>query len=76
MEPKIARTLETLGDLKSAGYQLYGHCYCGHGQILNLDLLIDRFGKDYVFVGETRMVTALSCTACGRPAEKITLQPR
>lgn len=76
MEPKIARSLETLGDLMEAGYTLYGHCYCGHGEILDMDVLIERFGKDYVFIGETRILRALRCKVCGRPAGQITLQPR
>ncbi|MCR9282584.1 MAG: hypothetical protein NXH99_12890 [Rhodobacteraceae bacterium] len=76
MEPQIARTLETLGDLRVAGYQLYGHCYCGHADLLDLDVLIERFGKDYVLIGETRIVRALRCSVCRRSAGQITVQPR
>ncbi|MHA7774481.1 hypothetical protein [Roseibium sp. M-1] len=76
MEPKVSRTLTTLGDLKSAGYQLCGHCYCGHADILDLDLLIERFGEDYVFINETPILRALRCSVCRRPAGQITLKPK
>jgi hypothetical protein len=76
MERKHAQTLESLGDLKLAGYQLYGHCYCGHADLLDLDMLIQRFGEGYVFIGEKRIVRALRCSVCGRPAGQITVQPR
>ena len=71
-----AVSLNTLGDLKAAGYRLYGHCYCGHSQILDLDVLIEHFGSEYVFIGEKRIVRALKCSVCGRPAGQITVQPR
>ncbi|MGX1496193.1 hypothetical protein ACSSV1_001214 [Labrenzia sp. MBR-25] len=76
MERKIARSLETLGNLQAAGYQLYGHCYCGHGVILDLEMLIQRFGEDYVFINEIRILRLLRCSVCRRPAGQITLQPR
>jgi hypothetical protein len=68
--------LETLADLKSAGYRLYGYCYCGHSQSLDLDVLIKRFGSDYAFIGEKRTLRALRCSTCGRLAGQITVKPR
>jgi hypothetical protein len=64
--------LRTLGDL----YQRYGHCYCGHAQVMNIDVPIDRFGADHEFIIDKRIVRARWCSECGRLAGQITPQPR
>lgn len=76
MERKIARSLNSLGDLKAAGYKLYGHCYCGHADLLDLDVLIGRFGDSHSLINDTRILRSLRCSVCGRPAGQITLRPR
>ena len=68
-------SLRTLGDLKQAGYRLYGNCYCGRSRELDLDMLIERYGEDYVFINEHRIQRSLKCTSCGHPGGKLTLQP-
>lgn len=67
--------LATLADLKRAGYRLYGNCYCGRGRELDLGMLIERYGEDYVFVNEHRIQRSLRCNRCGHPGGKLTLQP-
>jgi hypothetical protein len=50
--------LETLAELKAAGYRMSGHCnnhYCGRSRVLDLDTLIERLGPDYVVINETRI---------------------
>lgn len=69
-------SLSTLGDLKNAGFRIYGNCYCGHGRELDLEMLIKRYGVEYVFINEERNTGALVCTRCGQPGGRLTLQPR
>lgn len=68
--------LETLGDLRRAGYQVIGNCsgkYCGRARRLNLDALIQRFGESYSFVNESRIGAALRCEGCGHRGGALTI---
>lgn len=68
----------TLGEMKEEDYRLVAHCQnrdCGHGQALDIDLLIERFGPDYVIVGERRIGAACVCSACGHKGAAITINP-
>ncbi|MBW8640330.1 CpaF/VirB11 family protein [Hoeflea sp. WL0058] len=70
-------SLETLSDFKrSNGITLYGNCGahgCSHGRALPIDGLIERFGPDYVIIGETRIASALRCERCGHRGGVITI---
>lgn len=57
-----SKIAETLADLKEHRMGLYAHCSApgaGHGSELDLDFLIDRFGKDFVYINETQISRAL-----------------
>ena len=59
--------MSTLADLKRENWTLYGHCTarnCGHGRAIDLDMLIERFGPDFVFINETGISRRLRCK-CG-----------
>lgn len=58
-------SIETLGDLKQHGMTLIGNCAgpnCGHGRPLDIDMLIDRLGADYVFVNDRLIGSNLVCS--------------
>ncbi|MCP4319414.1 MAG: hypothetical protein GY789_26355 [Hyphomicrobiales bacterium] len=62
-----AISVTTLGDLRHEGWIVYAHCcarYCGRGRRLDLDMLIEIFGPQYVFIGDTRIPGRLRCK-CG-----------
>lgn len=68
--------VETLGDLRDFGNGLYAHCLApnvGHGGKLDLDMLIKRFGEDYVFINETRIGAACVCKKCGHVGASLRL---
>jgi hypothetical protein len=57
-------SLETLAELRTAGYRISGHChnyYCGVSRVLDLDALIERLGPDYVVINETRVSRNFLC---------------
>lgn len=66
--------IQTLGDLRAHRIDIRGHCIgCGGGGKLDLDKLIERYGADYCYVGETVISKALVCARCGRRGGSITL---
>ncbi len=72
------KSVETLGQLKADGNYLMGHCgrpglVCGHASILPLDTLIEKYGADYVFIGEKRIARAIVCKACGHKGGSMTV---
>jgi hypothetical protein len=62
-------TISQLGTMKDRGYGFTGFCErrdCGHFAPVNLDALIDRFGRDFDTVaGRDQIVAALKCRKCG-----------
>lgn len=69
-------SLTTLGELKSHGYRLFGHCgrlSCGRGRELDIDNLIKRYGANYSIIGDTRIKRALVCTGCGHKGGSLTI---
>ena len=61
-------TVETLGDLRDHGMGLYAACAApnvGHGAKLDLDVLIEKFGEDYVYINDKRIGAACRCKQCG-----------
>ncbi len=71
-------TIRTLGDLKARGDSISAHCgnpNCGHYKLLDLDMLIARFGADYVFINETRIKNAVRCEICERKGGKLIFGP-
>ena len=73
---KYPLAIDTLGKLRDLGYGLYAHCaalYAGHGSLLDLDLLIERYGEDYEFVGEERIAAACTCKRCGHRGATLRL---
>jgi hypothetical protein len=59
----------TLAHLKVRGMGLFANCtgmHCGHGQELNLDMLIKRFGAGYVYINDKRIAAACRCAKCGQ----------
>lgn len=73
--PSGVGTLQTLGDLKQAGYRLFGNCNAGHGWQLDTDTLIAEFGAAYVFIKDRRITQSRTCPRCGRPCSQLTVQP-
>lgn len=70
--------MDTLGKLRDFGYRLFAGCTApgsGHGDWLDLDVLIERFGEDYVFINETRIGAACVCKKCGHRGATLTLHP-
>lgn len=68
--------IETLGDLRDRGMGLYANCSApnaGHGSRLDIDLLIERFGADYVYINDTRIERSLVCSKCGHRGAHITV---
>lgn len=62
--------MTTLSELKARGEGLRANCgrpglLCGHGERLDLDRLIERYGADYNIINETRIAKACKCGACG-----------
>ena len=61
--------MSTLGDLKRERYTLWGHCgnnlYCGHARILDLDVLIARFGESHVYINDREIPRRLKSKKCG-----------
>lgn len=80
-EPRIGHNsqnraiiIQTLGDLKAHQIDMWGHCIgCGGGRRLEMDELIERYGADFVYVGETAISKALVCAKCGRRGGSITI---
>jgi hypothetical protein len=59
--------VQTLGDLMANGMGLNAHCgstVCARGRALDIGVLIERFGSDYVYIGERRIAASLRCS-CG-----------
>lgn len=74
--PTFHSTIDTLGKLKEDGYRLWGHCgaqFCGHADILPLDRLIERYGPDYGFIGETQIARSIVCSVCEHRGGSIRL---
>lgn len=66
--------IQTLGELRDHQIDMWGHCIgCGGGGRLDIDKLIERYGADFVYVGETAISKALVCRKCGRCGGNITL---
>jgi hypothetical protein len=60
--------MNTLAELRALGEGLNAHCgapYCVHSKLLDLDMLIKRFGPDYSIINEKRIAAALKCEICG-----------
>lgn len=58
--------------------RLWAHCLApnaGHGGPLDLDRLIDRYGADYVVVGEKRIGARAVCSKCRHRGAMITVSP-
>ncbi|MBZ9678939.1 hypothetical protein [Mesorhizobium sp. ES1-1] len=69
-------TIETLGDLRSHGMALFGHCgalYAGHGRLLDLDKLIRLFGEDHVYINDPEIGRKFVCLECGHVGGSITV---
>jgi hypothetical protein len=67
-------TVETLGNLLDHGMGLYAHCArpgAGHGARLDLDMLIERYGEDYVYINDRRIAAACICQKCGHRGAKV-----
>lgn len=66
--------IETLADLKAHRMGLYASCtaqYAGHGAPLDIDMLIERFGPDYVFINEQRIGASCVCRKCGHRGAEL-----
>lgn len=75
---KFHPSLETLGHLRDMNVRIFAHCtaqYAGHGDWLDIDALIERFGEDYVFINETRIGAACVCRKCGHRGATLRLHP-
>ncbi len=71
-------TIETLGDLKAHDIGLNAHCSApdtGHSGPLDIDMLIERFGADYIFIGDRRIGAACVCKVCGHRGARVMLAP-
>jgi DNA-directed RNA polymerase subunit RPC12/RpoP len=68
-------SIRTLGDLVAHGYGMNALCeHCRHRVDLDMQMLIRRFGADFVYVGKT-LDPRLRCTRCGaKGAEAISVQ--
>ncbi len=61
-------TVTTLADIKRERWALWGNCSgmnCGHGCKLDIDALIELFGKNHVFINDTIIPRRLVCRKCG-----------
>ena len=72
--------IDTLGALREGGYRLFAHCEidhtCLHSAVLDLDVLIERFGEDFPFIDRRdELARALVCARCGRRGAVIRLHP-
>lgn len=65
--------IQTLSDLREHQIDMWGNCLCGAGSKLDMDKLIERYGADFVYVGETKISAALECRKCRRRSGSITL---
>jgi hypothetical protein len=74
------RTISTLRQLKDDGYEVTAHCGasvdCRHSAKLDLDLLIEKLGGDFVTVGDPNPLAArLRCEKCGGRSITLILSP-
>lgn len=74
----ISAQMGTLAEIKARGEGLRANCgrpdlTCGHGERLDLDMLIDVYGPDYDLINETRIAKACKCKACGHKGVVIHL---
>jgi len=72
-------SIETLGDLIDDGYRVSVHCHaplCWHWAPLDLVVLAERFGRDFVAVGNPNPLAAkLRCSKCQSKKVGIILLP-
>ncbi|HEV7345451.1 MAG TPA: hypothetical protein VGN60_07445 [Devosia sp.] len=58
-----------LGTLRDKGYQLTAYCNaedCRHSAGVDLDLMVDRLGRDFVAIGDPQpLAPRLRCAVCG-----------
>jgi hypothetical protein len=73
--------VEMLWQLKKLHMGLMGHCgsYCGadgcsYCRELDLDLLIQRFGPEHVFVNDQWIARRIKCSRCGHKGGTITVK--
>lgn len=72
-------TIDTLGALIEHGFRLSIHCdnqFCRHSAKLDLEALADRFGRDFVAIGNPNPLTArMRCSRCGGKDLGLILSP-
>lgn len=70
--------MTTLGNAKDIGCDLWANCLnpsCGHGSKLDLDALIDKYGRDYEFAGPDSFMKNMRCR-CGHLGATHTIIPK
>lgn len=73
------QAINTLGVLLAEGYSLTAHCDqdgCRHADDLDLAMLADRLGRDFVVIGDPNPLAArLKCARCGGKRIGLVLSP-
>jgi hypothetical protein len=79
MTAPFKSSVENLGDLKSSGMGLFAGCTAqnsGHGSVLDLDVLIERYGADWSYIGRLDQIGRLCvCKECGHRGAHLILIP-
>lgn len=71
--------IQTIGQLREHGMTMTAYCEvraCPHGERLDLDALIERFGEDLDYVEQVWRITGrLRCRRCGHRGGRLIIAP-
>ena len=71
--------IDKLWQLKKLGMGLMAHCAsmgCSHCTELDLDVLMEVFGPEHIFVYCPRISESIKCTQCGYTGALLTVRAR
>jgi len=70
-------SITKLHEIEVSRYRLSAYCnFCGRSDWMNLDMLIDLLGAEFVEGGNEGFRRSLACTRCGRHQAQLTVHPR